>query len=529
MIDEAHKLTGRTWGSKLIKSKRFKFGELLRDLCPNLLLMTATPHNGKEAEFQLFLSLLREAGREEYVSDVTRAGLMRRLVKEQLVHLDGSRLFPERRASTVAYRLSGLEHDLYDDVSEYVREEMNKVSGDDTKRTVGFALLVLQRRLASSPEAILRSLGRRRDRLHGEALRVRAGDDRLVDALAASLGLQLTDIDELDPADAETHEDDTASVATAARTLEELETEIAILDRLVSKAKAVRTAQVDAKWEALAELLTSPPMYDESGHRRKIIIFTEHRDSLDYLEQRLYRLLPSSTGIEIIHGATSRPDRRIAQVRFTQDANSSILLATDAAGEGVNLQVAHLMVNYDIPWNPNRLEQRFGRIHRIGQRHVCYLWNLVAVDTREGDVFHTLLAKLEVQRQALGDQVFDVLGQVLTDASLGQLLSRALDGAGDAEIESVLSRVSNDLESAVRQRAASVSTLTPAQLAALRTEMELARAASFQPDVIRDFTLTALSRFRGDITPRGDTWQVRHVPERVRNSPPARVPSIGTT
>ncbi|GAB2855054.1 helicase-related protein [Nocardioides pacificus] len=523
VVDEAHKLTARTWGNKLIKSKRFEFGERLRDLCPNLLLMTATPHNGKEAEFQLFLSLLREAGREEYVTDATSAGLMRRLVKEQLVHLDGSRLFPERRASTVAYRLSGLEHDLYEDVSEYVREEMNKVSGDDTKRTVGFALLVLQRRLASSPEAILRSLARRRDRLQGEALRVRDADDRLAGALAASLGLQLPDVDELSPADAEIYEDDTASVATAARTLEELETEIAILERLVDKAEGVRSARVDAKWEALAGLLTSAQMYDEHGDRRKIIIFTEHRDTLEYLEERLYELLPPTTGIEVIHGAISRPDRRLAQIRFKQEAASSILLATDAAGEGVNLQTAHLMVNYDIPWNPNRLEQRFGRIHRIGQRQICHLWNLVAVDTREGDVFRTLLDKLEVQREALGDQVFDVLGQVLTDTSLGQLLSRALEGADAAEIASALGRVSTDLESAVRERAASVSTLTAAELAVLRREMELARASSFQPSVIRDFTLTAMSRLRGDVAIRGDMWQIRHVPERVRDSPGAGV------
>lgn len=523
VVDEAHKMTARTWGRRLIKSKRFQFGERLRDLCPNLLLMTATPHNGKEEDFQLFLSLLREEGHEEHVRDATGAGLMRRLVKEQLVHLDGSLLFPERRANTVAYRLSALEHDLYEDVSEYVREEMNKVSDDEVKRTVGFALLVLQRRLASSPEAILRSLIRRRDRLQSEALRVGDADDRLTQALSASLGLQPPDFDELSSADAEQYEDNTSSVATASRTLAELQTEIAILDRLVSKAQHVRDARVDAKWEALAELLTSDQMFDDSGARRKIIIFTEHRDTLEYLEQRLRDLLPPSAGIEVIHGAVSRYERKLAQIRFTQEASSSILLATDAAGEGVNLQVAHLMVNYDIPWNPNRLEQRFGRIHRIGQRHVCHLWNLVAVDTREGDVFHKLLGKLEVQREALGDQVFDVLGQVLTDANLGQLLTRALHGSGSADIESALGKVAADLESAVRERAASVSTLTPDELVVLRQQMELARAGSFQPDVIRDFTLSAMSRFRGEIAPRGEQWQVRHVPERVRNFPESGV------
>ena len=527
VLDEAHKLTARTWGSKLIKSKRYQFAERLRDMCPNLLLMTATPHNGKEAEFQLFLGLLRDAGHEAYVGDATAAGLMRRLVKEQLVHLDGSRLFPERRASTVAYRLSAQEYDLYDDVSTYVREEMNKVSDEEQKRTVGFALLVLQRRLASSPEAILRSLSRRRDRLRDEAQRIRAADERLAASLAASLGLAfaLQDVDELSAADAEAFDDNSSSVATASRTIGELETEILHLDRLVTKAETVRGADVDAKWEALRDLLTSEQMFEEDGQRRKIIIFTEHRDTLDYLEQRLGDLLPASTGIEVIHGAISRADRRLAQVRFTQEPSSSILLATDAAGEGVNLQVAHLMVNYDIPWNPNRLEQRFGRIHRIGQRHVCHLWNLVAVDTREGDVFHTLLGKLEVQREALGDQVFDVLGQVLTDASLGQLLTRALGGADAGAIESAIGRVSADLEQAVRERTASVSTLTPEELAVLRRDMDLARASSFQPDVIRDFTTAALARLRGDIRPSGDVWRVDHVPERVRSATGTPLPT----
>ncbi|WP_162251488.1 MULTISPECIES: helicase-related protein [unclassified Nocardioides] len=518
IVDEAHKLTARTWGSKVVKSKRFEFGELLRNRCPSLLLMTATPHNGKEADFQEFMSLLRNAGTEAFVADATEAGLMRRLVKEQLVHLDGRPLFPERRAKTVAYRLSPLEVDLYEDVSEYVREEMNKVSADDAKRTVGFALLVLQRRLASSPEAILRSLSRRHDRLQSEANRVRAADSQLSTMLAASLGLQRADVDDLSPADAESYEDEGAAVATAARTIEELEVEIAILERLVTKATAVRAAQVDAKWEALAGLLLSDQMYDEDGARRKIIIFTEHRDTLDYLEGRLFDLLPRGTEIQVIHGAVSRADRRIAQIRFTSEASSSILLATDAAGEGVNLQVAHLMVNYDIPWNPNRLEQRFGRIHRIGQRHICHLWSLVAVDTREGDVLQTLFEKLEVQRQALGDQVFDVLGQVLTDSSLSTLLERALDGANQAEIAQALDRVSDDLASAVKERAAAVSTLTEEELAVLRQEMELARAASFQPDVVKDFTLTALARFRGDIAQAGSTWQVRHVPQNVRGT-----------
>lgn len=516
IFDEAHKLAVSSWGNTVTKTKRFKLAEAIRDAVPSTLLMTATPHNGKDADYREFLTLLRSAD-QPAVEDPASNGLMRRLVKEQLVHLDGSPLFPERRASTVPYRLNPMEHDLYEGVSTYVREEMNKVSDDDTRRSVGFALVVLQRRLASSPQAILRSLTRRRDRLRAQADQPHAADGELAVELAATLGLENDDPDEMTSVRAESYQDEAASVATAARTLEELETEILVLDRLVAKAEAVYTARVDAKWEALEGLLTSADMYDADGRRRKIIIFSENRDTLDYLEDRLAELLGKTTDIQVIHGAMSWPDRRTAQKRFIEEPSSSVLIATDAAGEGVNLQVAHLMVNYDVPWNPNRLEQRFGRIHRIGQRHICHLWNLVAADTREGDVFRTLLDKLEVQRQALGDQVFDVLGEVLTEISLSQLLKRALGGeTQNGEIESELDSVSGRLESAVAKRAASVSTLTPEELAVLRREMEIAKAMSFQPDVARDFMLRAAPLFHVDIAAQGDAWRIAYVPTKLR-------------
>lgn len=516
IFDEAHKLAVSAWGNTITKTKRFILAEAIRDAVPSTLLMTATPHNGKDTDYRAFLTLLRSAG-QPAVDDPANDGLMRRLVKEQLVHLDGSPLFPERRASTVPYRLSPMEHDLYEDVSEYVREEMNKVSDDETRRNVGFALVVLQRRLASSPRAILRSLTRRRDRLRAQADQTIDNDAKLAADLAASLGLVNEDPDEMSSARAETYQDEVVNVATNARTLAELEAEILVLDRLVEKAESVHEARVDAKWEALAELLTSDAMYDEDGQRRKIIIFSENRDTLDYLEDRLSQLLAKTVDVQVIHGAMSWPDRRTSQSRFIEEPSSSVLIATDAAGEGVNLQVAHLMVNYDVPWNPNRLEQRFGRIHRIGQRHICHLWNLVAADTREGDVFRTLLEKLEVQRQALGDQVFDVLGEVLTEISLSQLLTRAVTREADhEEVESELDAVTFRLKSAVEKRAASVSTLTPEELAVLRREMEIAKAMSFQPEVTRDFVLRAAPLFHVDITAQGSTWRVSYVPTKLR-------------
>ena len=526
IVDEAHKLTARYWGGRVEKSKRYQLGEVLRDHVNHLLLMTATPHNGKEDEFQLFLRLLgakdgsaAPEGEDEESTRLEAMDLMRRLVKEQLKHADGQPLFPPRVATTVNYELSPLEQELYEQVSEYVRHEMNKVTGEDTKRTVGFALLVLQRRLASSPAAILASLRRRRGRLQEQADNARARQD-LYDQLAsrAWTGGVPNDEDEMLRAEIERLEDDLSETATTARTVAELDAEVIILGDLVEAAERVMAADVDRKWEALAQLLRSPEMFDESGHRRKIIVFTEHRDTLAYLEERVERLLDGDVRLETIHGGTSRGDRREAQRRFVEDRDCSILLATDAAGEGVNLQSAHLMVNYDLPWNPNRLEQRFGRIHRIGQRHVCHLWNLVAADTREGQVFITLLGKLEAQREALGDQVFDVLGSVLTGRDLQGLLTEALRGGGGAHAEQVVEeKVGRDLEVEVARRAAAISDLTDEDLVRLRSMLADSRVRSLQGRVIEDFVTEAMHRLGGDLNVSEGRCAVGYVPEDVRS------------
>lgn len=440
---------------------------------------------------------------------------MRRLVKEQLVHADGSALFPQRHAQTVAYRLSPREYDLYESVTEYVRHEMNKIAGEE-RRTVGFALLALQRRLASSPEAILRSLIRRRDRLGVELDRVRSADDRLLRALEASLGER----PEADAFTAEEEErwDETASaVATASRSAAELETEVSILGQLVDQATAVRDANLDSKWDALAKLLGSEAMFDEDGARRKIIIFTEHRDTLEYLIDLLQQQLGREYDIETIHGGSTRDERLETQRRFRESGRSAVLVATDAAGEGVNLQAAHLMVNYDIPWNPNRLEQRFGRVHRIGQRHECHLWNLVTADTREGDVFATLLAKLERQRNTLGDCVFDVLGDVLRETNLSDLLISALGGSRRTE----LTAFDENLRAAVERRNSVHSNFTPDEIASLRRRMALARARSLNPLAVRGFVVDSLLTLQGDITRTAAGWTVKHVPARVRAENPA--------
>src|SRR6266566_2611217 len=436
VVDEAHKMSASFFGGEVKYTKRYRLGQMLSRLTRHFLLLTATPHNGKEADFQLFLALLdgdRFEGRfRDGVHTTDTSDLMRRLVKEKLLKFDGKPLFPERIAYPVNYTLSPLEADLYKQVTDYVREEFNRVdalNNEGRKGTVGFALTILQRRLASSPEAIYQSLRRRRERLEKrvreEQLLKRGAEAQLELAqdLPALTADDLDDLDDAPDAEVEELEEQVVDQASAARTIRELEAEIAILTHHQALAQRVRLSQTDRKWEELAALLqNNAEMFEASGARRKLVIFTEHRDTLNYLTERIRTLLGRSEAVVNIHGGIGREERRNAQEQFLNDPEALVLVATDAAGEGINLQRAHLMVNYDLPWNPNRLEQRFGRIHRIGQTEVCHLWNLLAEETREGDVYKRLLEKIELEREALGGGVFDILGQLFREQRLRDLL-----------------------------------------------------------------------------------------------------------
>ena len=400
VCDEAHKMSATVFGGETKYTKRYRLGQLLSTLTRHFLLMTATPHNGKEADFQLFMALLdgdRFEGRFRdgvHVADVS--DLMRRMVKESLLKFDGTPLFPERIAYTVPYKLSEAEAHLYKAVTDYVREEFNRaeaLENDKRAGTVGFALTILQRRLASSPEAIYQSLRRRRERLESRLREMevlqRGGQAAPVFAPAV-LALDAEDIEDLEDApdrEVEAAEEEILDQATAARSIAELKAEIETLKGLESLALGVRRSGADTKWRELASLLgeiftpaaitnqsaeegapydsgaRTPPKPTPSPHQ-KLVIFTEHRDTLNYLENRITTLLGRKEAVVIIHGGVGREERLKMQESFKHDPEVQVLLATDAAGEGINLQRAHLMVNYDLPWNPNRIEQRFGRIHR---------------------------------------------------------------------------------------------------------------------------------------------------------------------
>ncbi len=534
--DEAHKMSASFFGGEVKETKRYKLGKLLSGITRHFLLMTATPHNGKEEDFQLFLALLdadRFEGRfRDGVHTVDVSDLMRRMVKEKLLKFDGRPLFPERRAYTVDYRLSEAEAQLYDAVTEYVRQEFNRADQLDNsgrKGTVGFALTILQRRLASSPEAIYQSLRRRRERL----------EKRLHDEKRLKRGMELsTQADELwldeemleeleDAPDAEVEQIEEAVVdsATAARTIAELEAEIEILRRLEQMALAVRRSGTDRKWEELSSLMqTSEEMFDPRQGRHKLVIFTEHRDTLNYLWERIRTLLGREEAIVQMHGGMTREERRAVEERFRNDPEVVVLVATDAAGEGINLQRAHLMVNYDLPWNPNRLEQRFGRIHRIGQTEVCHLWNLVAGETREGHVYRRLLDKLEVERQALNGQVFDVLGHLFNETPLRRLLVEAIRYGDRPEVRAQLEQaVDNALDrqrvrELLERRSLATESLDISRIARIREDMERAAARRLQPFYIRSFFLGAFEHLGGVIREREPgRYQITHVPAIIRN------------
>jgi len=549
VCDEAHKMSASFYGGEVKATKRYRLGQLLGSITRHFLLLTATPHNGKEEEFQLFMALLdadRFEGRfRDGVHTVDTSDLMRRMVKEKLVRFDGRPLFPERRAYTVNYRLSDLEALLYRKVTKYVQEEMNRadrlIAEGEGRRgnTIGFALTILQRRLASSPEAIYRSLVRRRERL----------EKRLREARLLKRGVQIRDdadlwfakviddediddfYDDTPDAEIEQVEDEVADEASAARTIAELETEIATLKDLEALAAKVRASGTDKKWEELSAILqgassadASGELFDAHGHRRKLIIFTEHRDTLNYLAVRIRALIGRPEAVVTIHGGMGREERLKAQEMFTQDKDVLILVATDAAGEGINLQRAHLMVNYDLPWNPNRIEQRFGRIHRIGQEEVCHLWNLVASETREGDVFHRLLAKLEQERKALGNCVFDVLGRCFSETPLRQLLIDAVRYGDQPEVKARLTQVVDEaldrdrLQKLIEEHALTHEALDGASVQRIREEMERAEARRLQPHFISSFFREAFALLGGTIREREPKrYEITHVPAVIRN------------
>jgi hypothetical protein len=386
-------------------------------------------------------------------------------------------------------------------------------------------LQILQRRLASSPAAIYQSLKRRRERLENEIAEARLAKKGLKSPIG-KIDVNddiIVNIEEYGQDEIDDFEDVISAGATSAQTIEQLDLEVQTLKGLEGMALNVLRSGQDAKWSQLNRILDDELMIDSEGNRRKLIIFTEPKDTLHYLLEKVRARLGKPEAVEVIHGGVTREERRKVVERFMQDKDMLVLIANDAAGEGVNLQRGHLMVNYDLPWNPNKIEQRFGRIHRIGQTEVCHLWNLVAADTREGEVYARLLEKLEAAREALGGRVYDVLGELFEGTALKDLLFEAIQYG---EQDDVKARLFQAVDGAVDQdhllkllerRALTNDTMPPTRVQELRLEMERAEAQRLQPHHIQSFFVEAFQHLGGQIKRREEgRWEITHVPVNIR-------------
>lgn len=537
IVDEAHKMAAYQYGEKVEKTQAYQLGEALSDRTDHFLLMTATPHRGNADNFRLLLALLdrdlfqTNEGMAAMLHQTQMPIFLRRL-KESMVDFDNKKIFPPRAVDTVPYTLTGIEKDLYDAVTDYVSKRFQRaeqLADDRARRNVGLALMVLQRRLASSLRAIRTSLSRREEKLKEKLLAVRAG----VIASAQTIPAFVDDESEEDE-ERWQHEDDALGV-TLAMTANEVEKEIEevhyLYDLALMAEEEAEQSDCERKLAELRKVLQTPldngKSLWESGE--KLLVFTENRDTLDYLVEKLMRW-----GFKVtqIYGGMNQDKRRAAQERFKDENGAQILVATEAAGEGINLQFCRLMVNYDIPWNPNRLEQRMGRIHRYGQKFSVQIFNLVASNTREGNVLDKVLEKLDQMRLDLGkENVYDIIGDLLTATDLAELVQRAVkERQSLEEIQAAVNSTVDANEQRRKMQVALVDSLvtdmiSPQALEEIHEQVRTAKEQRLVPEYVERFVVTAFrtlirdNKLRADIKPRpGDqgVWMIDAVPHFIR-------------
>jgi superfamily II DNA or RNA helicase len=445
IVDEAHRMS---WTPPARKTARYALGELLRDTSDHILMLTATPHKGDPANFSLFLQLLDPDAYADVRSireamDRRRAPFYLRRTKEAMVYFperrpDGTwaaeKIFTKRIPNTVDFQIDGPEFDLYREITRFVKRQSAKAAaqGDDPRaRAVGFLMSLYQRRLASSTYAMRHSLDNRARRLE-EGLK-RAQE------LARLAPPELPDPEEIEEMEENERErlEEMLEAITLAGNAEQVREEIAELRQLAVQAQAVEGTDSEAKLSKLKDLLHREGFFDHPDKR--LLLFTEFKDTLDHLVGKL-----KGWGFRVgcIHGSMKsgsrdEPGTRLHSEQQFREGAIQVLVATEAAGEGINLQVCNILFNYDIPWNPNRLEQRMGRIHRYGQRKDCLIFNFVATNTIEGRVLQRLLEKLQEIRDALDDDaVFNVVGEILPAAHVDRILRDYYAGKlGDADLE----------------------------------------------------------------------------------------------
>ncbi|MDG9711664.1 helicase-related protein [Streptomyces sp. DH10] len=541
VVDEAHKasaFTKRGRDERVVKTKRYSLVEGVAQQADRLLLLTATPHSGDEDRFTRFLGLLDpdqfstpDLVKKQIANEGNPYFLRRQ--KEDLVDEHNHALFVERHVRTQPFQLSTAEYALYQDVTEYVNRYLGPSAGS-RGNAVALARTVLQRRLASSLGAIRSSLMKRADRLSDliDQLNMMPSADR--NRRLASLGRMPAESDFDDDGEAasddmdETVDDALVTEVTSAEQLSQLRAEVRELRKLVVHADRVRHLGDERKLVALRECLKRAEFDELKDGRGKLLIFTEHRDTLDYLEEDLRK---QGYTVCTIHGGQSPTERKRAQHDFRQ--NKQICIATEAAGEGINLQFCHLMINYDLPWNPVRLEQRMGRVHRIGQSADCWIFNFCATNTIEGQLLAGLHARLEAMRDDLDGRVYDVIGELLTingidfERLVKETLASPTRANRDAAVAAI-NRLNPD-------KLAEYEKDTGIALAKKYVDIDWVRGQNFlseerrlMPEYAEAFFLRAASRQRLRVERRADQLlRIEHVPVALRSEDLAAVKHRG--
>jgi len=491
IVDEAHKMSAYLYGDKTRKTKRYQVGEVIADNSSNLVFLTATPHKGDPDNFRLLLSLLdndvfsSKESMERILSKNKEEYVLRRM-KEELKGFDGKRLFPPRDVTTVGYELSNPEKDLYEEVTRYVKKyyrRAQRLEEERKRRNISLALIVLQRRMASSVRALRSSLENRRRRLQ-----TMLDNHQLIQEMQDIYG----DIEDM-PEEERWKLESAIESLTTAQSFEELQEEINEVDRIITRAREVERLEVETKLQKLKELVQK---HIEKGKAEsKLLIFTEAKATLEYLAGKLKEWGYSVT---TIHGNMGLERRIKAEEEFKHSAQ--VMVATEAAGEGVNLQFCWMMVNYDIPWNPNRLEQRMGRIHRYGQRHpIVFIFNMVALNTLEGKVLNKVLEKIEIMKEHLGEEkVYDVIGDILENANVEQLIQKVIFGEKEvADAESEIDSIS------IEKTREEIKRLT-AEALALKVDVpwsnetfKLSEENKLVPEYLEKYFIRAFSKIAG--------------------------------
>lgn len=512
VFDEAHKLSWADPNRADSKTRRYRLAESLSQRCTHLLLLTATPHMGKPFPYYALWRLLdpKVLSTQDALKSLPpekRTKYFIRRLKEEMVDYHGQPIYKPRLCQTISFRLSPAEQRFYDSATDYLRwsYETNRTTN---KNAAAMVVAVLQRRLASSTYAMLESLKRRKKRVT-EDVPTDGQTPLSVDRIASYFDTSTADENETAGEGIETEENMENQALLLARpsNATHLKKELEYIDLVTSLGEQVRELQQETKFLKLRELIESAEFRNQ-----QLLIFTEHRDTLEYLRQR-FEALGYTGQLCYIHGGMDveeREDQRIffmpAEFRREQGIKNPnaptarIMLATDAAGEGINLQFAWLMVNFDIPWNPARLEQRMGRLHRFGQRHdEVRIFNLVAEGTREGDVLSTLLAKLDEARKDLcSDKVFDVIGQQLEEVSLRDLLRESLfetaPYSAQKKLDSLFATQRLRVTMDEQRKTASTYGDVAKRLGQLNTEIEVERFNKLLPAFIQNFVDKAAPR-----------------------------------